>query len=255
MADPVPPSTVRANDIRPHGGAGMLTFLTLGVIVAALYFAREVLVPLALAVLLSFLLAPAVRWLRHLRAGPGDRRLGHGADRVSGHPRLRADRRRGNVAAGASASGIPAQHRAEAAVLPTAIPLHRVATILHRVTADLKRSQASNPVPAGTPASAGGGNAEQAKPLPVEMVTAGTDPLQIAQSVIGPLLQPLATAGLVIVLVVFILLEREEFARPGAQARRRRRSAPHHRGDERGGATGQPLSRCRSFRSTPSTAS
>ncbi len=30
-------------------------------------------------------------------------------------------------------------------------------------------------------------------------------------------------------------------ARPGAPARRRRRSAPHHRGDERGGATGQPL--------------
>ena len=33
--------------------------------------------------------------------------------------------------------------------------------------------------------------------------------MQIAETVIGPLLQPLATAGLVIVLVVFILLERE----------------------------------------------
>ncbi len=31
-------------------------------------------------------------------------------------------------------------------------------------------------------------------------------------------------------------------ARPRAQARRRRRPAPHHRGDERGGAAGQPLS-------------
>ncbi len=35
-------------------------------------------------------------------------------------------------------------------------------------------------------------------------------PLQIADTVIGPLLQPLAMAGLVIVLVIFILLEREE---------------------------------------------
>ena len=37
------------------------------VVVAGLYFGREIFVPLALAILLSFALAPPVRWLRRLR--------------------------------------------------------------------------------------------------------------------------------------------------------------------------------------------
>jgi predicted PurR-regulated permease PerM len=50
--------------------AGTPKFLMLGsicVVVAALYFAQEVLIPLALAALLSFLLAPLVKRLEHLR--------------------------------------------------------------------------------------------------------------------------------------------------------------------------------------------
>ena len=42
----------------------MLGMLAAAAIVAILYFGRDIFVPLALAVLLSFLLAPAVRWLR-----------------------------------------------------------------------------------------------------------------------------------------------------------------------------------------------
>ena len=47
----------------------MLPILTAGVVVAFLYFARDVVVPVTLAVLLSFLLAPAVRGLRRLGMG------------------------------------------------------------------------------------------------------------------------------------------------------------------------------------------
>jgi predicted PurR-regulated permease PerM len=51
----------------PTAKAGRLgTFASIVVIVAALYFAKEVLIPLALAIMLSFLLAPLVlrlqRW-------------------------------------------------------------------------------------------------------------------------------------------------------------------------------------------------
>jgi hypothetical protein len=53
----------------PSGLFGVLTVLTTGLVVAFLYFARDVIVPIALAVLLSFLLAPAVRWLRRLQMG------------------------------------------------------------------------------------------------------------------------------------------------------------------------------------------
>jgi len=53
----------------PSGFFGVLTVLTAGVVIAFLYFAREVIVPITLAVLLGFLLTPAVRWLRRLRMG------------------------------------------------------------------------------------------------------------------------------------------------------------------------------------------
>ena len=46
--------------------------------------------------------------------------------------------------------------------------------------------------------------------MPVEIRQPELQPLQIVQSLIGPLLQPLAMAGLVIVFVIMILLERED---------------------------------------------
>jgi predicted PurR-regulated permease PerM len=49
--------------------SGILTFLSSGLVVAILYFARDIIVPITLAVLLSFLLSPVVRVLRHLRIG------------------------------------------------------------------------------------------------------------------------------------------------------------------------------------------
>ena len=70
MADRPPPTIDEAP--ANTGGpslSGTLTVLVSGVVVAVLYFAREILVPFALAVLLSFLLAPAVRWLQGIGAG------------------------------------------------------------------------------------------------------------------------------------------------------------------------------------------
>src|SRR5947209_19239295 len=46
-----------------------MAVLVTAAIIAILYFAREVFIPITLAVLLSFLLAPAVRWLRRLWVG------------------------------------------------------------------------------------------------------------------------------------------------------------------------------------------
>ncbi len=59
-------------------------FLVLGtvcVVVAALYFAQEVLIPIALAILLSFLLAPLVRLLEQVQAAAGG---GGAAERGAG---------------------------------------------------------------------------------------------------------------------------------------------------------------------------
>src|SRR6478735_2741073 len=46
-----------------------LSFLTLSLVTAALYFGREVLIPLALALLITFILTPLVQGLQQLRLG------------------------------------------------------------------------------------------------------------------------------------------------------------------------------------------
>src|SRR3982751_1138750 len=45
------------------------TLASLAIVLALLYFGQEVLIPLALAVLIAFLLAPVVGWLERLRLG------------------------------------------------------------------------------------------------------------------------------------------------------------------------------------------
>ena len=69
MADQAPEFDGRTRADFPPGVFGMMAVLVAATIIAILYFAREVFVPITLAVLLSFLLAPAVRWLRRLRVG------------------------------------------------------------------------------------------------------------------------------------------------------------------------------------------
>ena len=56
--------TARSRIAFPAAGSTVSTVLLAVVVIAALYFAREVLVPISLAILLSFVLAPLVRLLR-----------------------------------------------------------------------------------------------------------------------------------------------------------------------------------------------
>jgi predicted PurR-regulated permease PerM len=209
MADTMPSARRNRGQHESRGLGGMLTFLTLALIVAALYFGREVLVPLALAVLLSFMLAPAVRGLRRLRVG-----------RVSA---VAATVLVAFIAIFAFAAIVAEEisllgpqlpeyrHNIELKLraIPRAIPLQRISAALHQATAELK-AEPPGATPAARQSNPGGAAAEPAKPQLVEVVQPELTPLQIAQTVVGPLLPPLATAGLVVVLVVFTLLEREE---------------------------------------------
>ncbi|HEY2538778.1 MAG TPA: AI-2E family transporter, partial [Stellaceae bacterium] len=208
MADQLPePGRLRGSD-PSRSITAMLTFLTMGAVVAALYFGREVLVPFALAVLLSFLLEPAVRMLRRLRAG---RVSAVGVTVVLAFLAIFAF---GAIIAeevsllGPNLPEYQFNIETKLRALPKAVPLQRMAAALHRVTAAMRRSETA-PASAPTSGSGSGVAAEPAKPLPVEVVQPELTPLQIAETVVGPLLAPLAMAGLVFVLVVFMLLERE----------------------------------------------
>ena len=52
--------------------------------------------------------------------------------------------------------------------------------------------------------------ATEPEPIPVQIRQPDPAPLQMLQTIVGPLIQPLATTGIVVVFVVFMLLKRED---------------------------------------------
>ena len=61
-----PPAAAKVPPVSTPGTSDLLMLAVFVVVVTALYFAREVMVPITLAVLLSFVLAPLVALLRHI---------------------------------------------------------------------------------------------------------------------------------------------------------------------------------------------
>ncbi len=214
MADR-PKSTIDRDptDVGGPSLSGTLTLLMSGVVVAALYFARDILVPFALAVLLSFLLAPAVRWLRRIGAG---RVIAVAATvliafiAIFGFAAILAQE---VSSLGPKLPEYRYNLEAKIRTLPRVAGsglIEHASALLHQLHNELLRSEAQLSPPAGSATNAGANVAEASKPLPVEVQQPEPSPLQIAQSVVGPLLEPLATAGLVVVLVILILLKRED---------------------------------------------
>ncbi len=184
--------------------------VTLALITAALYFGREVLIPLALAILISFILTPSVQRLHKLRLGRVPAVLlvvilafgGIGAltwmmgtqivDFAETLPRYEQ-----NIRAKAAAL-----HGGGASVLD-----HAKQTVQHLQEEIGIGSPAPAPVPVprrGTP------RASLSSPLPVTVVEPPDTPLTILRTTLFPLLGPLGTAGLVIIFVIFMLIQRED---------------------------------------------
>ena len=192
----------------------MLTVLATGLVVAFLYFARDVVVPIALAILLSFLLAPAARWLRRLHIGRVGAvtltvliaflsMLGFAAVVVQELSSLAAQ-------IPEYRSNLEAKIRSLPAVVPGGGVFHRLASLVQELGRELTQSETQIAKSADDRSGIGTSLVEPTKPLPVEIRRPDFEPLQIVQTIVGPLLQPLAMAGLVIVFVIMILLERED---------------------------------------------
>jgi predicted PurR-regulated permease PerM len=211
VIDPAPQSRTFA---LPSAVVAMLSVVTAGVVVAFLYFARDIIIPVTLAMLLSFLLAPAVRWLRRLGAGRVTAItftvliallaiLGFATIVVREVSTL--------------AEELPQyRYNLETKVrsLPGAIPgggvFRRVSAMFRDLHRELTRSQTESAPPANQGSLFGATSGAPTQPVPVEIRQPELGPLEIVQSVVGPLLQPLAMAGLVIVFAVMIMLERED---------------------------------------------
>jgi predicted PurR-regulated permease PerM len=195
--------------LRADAGAVVL----LGTI-ASLYFAREVLIPFAFALTLTFLLTPVVAFLQRLRAGRlvsvlatvlvsiavaggiGWIIAGQLVDVANQLPRYRQ-----NIHA-----KIAAFH------LPMTGQLGQAAESMKDVEQELTSSDAVSPA-----ASQAGKNQKQPKaspspavPMPVQIIPPPTSGWANLRDWGTPVLAPLARAGMVVIFAVFMLLKRED---------------------------------------------
>jgi predicted PurR-regulated permease PerM len=205
MVDPPTPP------LQPAPPVASSSILTAGGIVLAiggLYFGRDIFIPFALAILLGFALTPLVNWFRR-------RKL----------PRIAAVLVTVTLAfvlIGAItfvvgqqvvqlANNLPSYQntitqkiRSVQTSAPGGGVVDRVTTTLQDLSNEISR-------PDNIPSQVGsalGGASQQ--PVTVRLERPEARPLEMIQAVVGPLLAPLATAGLVIIFVIFILLEQED---------------------------------------------
>lgn len=181
--------------------------------VAVLYFARELLIPLALAVLLSFVLAPLVRVLRRIsvpRIAAVLIVVLFGFLIISGIGTLMVRQ------AGSLAENLPAY---QATITEKVEGLRNFGGVLDRLGGLMSsfshppNTQASPPAHATHPANPGNPlspTVPNQQPVPVEIHQPAPTPIEVLQRLAEPLLGPLATSGIVVILVIFILLYRED---------------------------------------------
>lgn len=177
---------------RAAGVSSRLSALIGGVVlVTALYLAKAVLIPLALAVLLSFLLAPLVRRLERARLGRGM------AVAISLGVAL------------SSVFAICALLVVQTMEFSSRLPGYRETVqgkldVVREETAELDQLLGVKEV-----FIEAGGTAKKSTrgPLPVTVVGAGRDRLESLRDVVGPLLAPAAMSGLVLVFVAFMLAQ------------------------------------------------
>jgi predicted PurR-regulated permease PerM/GAF domain-containing protein len=178
--------------------------------IAGLYFGQELFIPFTLAVLLAFALSPIIDALRRCRV-----------------PRVPAVVITATLAF-AVIGGLSYLLSTQLIKLAEALPTYQYTMlskidsirgseddgggIVDRLRSTLERlrnrlSQAEKAEPAPSPSEPG---VEKPKPIPVIIESEAESPMEVFQAVAGPLIKPLATAGLVVVFVLFVLLERDD---------------------------------------------
>jgi predicted PurR-regulated permease PerM len=199
-----PASSFKSNVSAIAASAKLIIFIGL---VAILYFGRPVFVPLAVAILLAFVLAPLVRALRRWRFG----RIPSVFTVV--------------LIAFLTIFGLGMLLGEQVAHLAAALPKYqdtltkkidalRGATVgrgtlgeASNVLRNLDRELTSQPELEPEP----GAMAKQpVSPIPVEIQQPAPAPLEVIQKIINPLLDPLMTTGIIIIFVIFFLVQRED---------------------------------------------
>src|SRR3954449_10173505 len=180
------------------------------IIVMVLYYGREIIIPIALAVLLSFVLAPLVRLVQRLRI---PRSLAVVSVVVIAFAFIFA---MGSLLA-TQLTQLAGDLPRYQSTISEKIQSFRETTAgrgtLERASSMLKdlSKELDKPKEAATALGAGASpKAAVPKPVPVEVRQPDPGALESLQSLISPLLHPLATTGIIVIFVIFILLQRED---------------------------------------------
>lgn len=189
---------------RPSGSSALVFF---GV-VAILYFARDILIPLAFAVSLAFVLSPAVTALQkiHIVRFPATLLTITGAVLLIAAFTWVVASQLIDVANQLPQYRENIHTKLQAIRLPTTGALGRAAESVREVAQEFTEGGIS-----GQPAAPSNGTTPATpKPMPVEVVQPPANELVSLEELVRPFLKPLAEAGIVLIFSVFILLERED---------------------------------------------
>ncbi len=194
------------------GLSGLLTLAVAVVVVASLYLAREVLIPITLAILLSFLLSPVVALLRRIRLPRVVAVLlavviGFGAILSVG------------AVIGVQVAGLATEVPNYAATIEKKVDWVREATLgrLTTLTARFERHPAPAAAPSTKESQPGPTASRQNTPLgdgtravPVQVQQPPAEPLDLARTILAPIIGPVSDLLIVIIIAVFVLMQRED---------------------------------------------
>lgn len=183
------------------------------IIVSALYVGREILVPVALAILLSFVLASPVRALQRLKVPRGIAVVGVvlfafaiifalGSLIATQLNRLAADLPSYQVT-------IQSKIQSVRGITGGSSTLERAAGMLQDLGKELDKPKGVVPEKPVSPSLSNPAGSRPA-PVPVEVLQPDPGALESLRSLIAPLISPLATTGIIVIFVIFILIQRED---------------------------------------------
>ena len=182
--------------------------------IAALYFGREIFVPIALAILLSFVLAPLVGLLQRARAPRAFAVVGVvvlAFSIIFGLGTLIANQL--SQLAGdlpVYQSTMREKIKSVRGVTASSGTLERAADMLQELSRELDRPKEDKSIRGPSQRLGGPVAAGTAAPIPVEVRQPDPGALENLRTLIAPLLNPLATTGIIIIFVIFILIQRED---------------------------------------------
>jgi len=184
------------------------------IIITALYVGREIFVPVSLAILLSFVLAAPVSLLQRLHVPRGVAVVGVvllafaiifalGGLIATQLNRLAGDLPRYQTT-------IESKIQSVRGVAGGSSTLERAAGMLQELGKELDKPKNGSPAQAANPTLARPTGTRGVTPIPVEVLQPDPGALESLRSLIAPLVSPLATTGIIVIFVIFILIQRED---------------------------------------------